>query len=204
MAWVLSAILVASIEVTIDPLTAWEHLLEVLFGLLIPTMALFMALGLYWQLASPEQPMALAARHGADRRRRLLPATAAALGLAMLLTCAALVLSRQFCRPATEALLNRDLALCCGIGCLATGAYIAYLLVATRLGIGRTGAWVAFGIDLTLGHIDGGWSMLAPHRYVVNLIGHPGIFTWSAKASSWILLGFMVVGLAIGVARTPR
>jgi hypothetical protein len=201
--WTLGAMLVASLEVAIDPLMAWEHQLEMLFGLLFPAMALVQTFGICRRLASPQHPKALAARHGADRRRTLVSALAVSLSMAMALSCAALWLSRILCHSATEPLLNRDLLLCCGIGCLATGAYIGFFLAATRLGMGVFGAWMALGVDLTLGHINGGLSMILPHRHVVNLIGHPSVLALSARASSWILLGFAVAGIAFTLARTP-
>jgi hypothetical protein len=194
---------VASLEVAIDPLMAWERLLETLFGLLVPALALIQTFGICRRLASPQHPKALAARHGADRRRTLLSALGGAISLAILLNCVALGLSRTACHSAVEPLLNRDLLLCCGIGCLATGAYIGYLLAATRLGMGPMGAWLAFGVDLTLGHVSGSLSMIAPHRYVVNLIGHPSVLALSARASSWILLGFALLGITFALARTP-
>jgi hypothetical protein len=202
--WTLIVVVVAKLAGVLDPLTAWEDLLDVLFFQLVPILALFVTLGLYGGLGNSWSPAALAARHGANRQRLLIAAMARALILSVIVTAVALVLSRQVCHPATEALWTRDLVMCCGIGCLATGAYIGYLSAATRIGLGRFGAWAALAIDLTLGHVDAGWSILLPHRHVFVLIGHPGIALLSGRASSLILLGFTVVGLTTCFARTPR
>lgn len=204
LSWILGSVLVASFEVAIDPLMAWEQLLGVLFALLIPVLALASTLALFAQLASPHSQIALAARHGVNRQRKIIPALVWSLLRAGVLTNIALVAGRYFCRPATEPLFQRDLLLCCGIGYLATTAYIAYFFAATRLGLGRVGAWFAFGLDLTLGHVSGGPSLVAPHRFVQNLIGHPDMLSLSAKASSWILLGLTVAGLTFAVTKTPR
>lgn len=204
LAWVLSTLLVASFEMAQDPLMAWERLLGILFSLLIPALALASTLALHRQFASAQATNALAARHGSDRRRGFALAAAGSIARALLLTMAALILGRYFCRPATEAVFRSDLVLCCGIGCLATSAYIAYFQAATRLGIGRAGAWAAFVVDLTLGHVSAGLSMLSPHRFVQNLIEYPAVFSVTPRASSWILLGFVAVGLTYAIARTPR
>jgi hypothetical protein len=204
LTWLSAPLVVASLESTIDPMTAWEHLLNAMFGLFIPLLGLTTTLGLFRTLADPTQPTALVARHGANRRQGFAVAVMVGVAQALLLTSAGLLLSRVFCHPATEPIWNRDLLVCCGIGCLATGAYIAYLLAATRLGFGRAGAWMALGLDLTLGHVNAGWAFAALHRHVANLIGHPSDFSLSAGASSWILLGFMLLGLTFATARTPR
>lgn len=202
--WLTAPLAIASLEFTADPMTAWEHLLGAMFGLFIPLLGLNATLGIVRALANPMQPTALAARHGANRRLGFAVSVVVAMAMALLLASSGLVVGRVFCHPATEPIWNRDLLVCCGIGCLATAAYIAYLLAATRLGIGRAGAWVALGLDLTLGHVNAGWAIVAPHRHVVNLIGHPSIFSLSTRASSWILLGVILVGLTFASAKTPR
>jgi len=204
LTWIGTTLLVATLEATADPLTAWERLLGIVFGLLIPGLAFTATLAMYRLLANPLEPAALSARHGANRRHGLSISVASTMAQAILVTCAAIVVSRVACHGATESIWNHDLALCCGIGCLATATYIAYFFAATRLGFGRAGAWVAFGVDLTLGHIDAGWAFLLPHRHVVNLIGHPGVFAISARASSWVLVGIFLLGLTFASARTPR
>ncbi len=204
LTWLTAPLAIASLEFTADPMTAWEHLLGAMFGLFIPLLGLITTLGIFRALANPMQPTALAARHGADRRLGFAVSVVVAMAMALLLTSSGLLLSRVFCHPATEPIWNRDLLVCCGIGCLATGAYIAYLLAATRVGFGRAGAWVALGLDLTLGHVNAGWALIAPHRHVISLIGHPSVFSLSARASSWILLGVILVGLTFATTRTPR
>jgi hypothetical protein len=167
-------------------------------------LAITATLTMYRTLANPRGPALLAARHGANRRHGFAVAIVVAMVEATLLTCTGLLMSRIVCHGAAEPIWNRDLLLCCGIGCLATAAYIAYLMAATRLGFGRAGAWAALGLDLTLGHVNAGWSLALPHRHVVNLIGHPGVFSLSARASSCVLLGFLLLGLTFALARTPR
>jgi hypothetical protein len=204
LTWTLSAALMSTLEVEIDPLTAWDHSLFLLFGYLIPIMALAIALTLYGKLADPYQPLALASRHGANRQRKITGAMPVAIGFGMLLACAGLIICRQVAHAATEPLFNRDLVCCFGIVCLATIAYTAYLVASTRLGLGRLGAWLAFAADLTLGHVDAGWSAVLPHRHVANLIGYPLALSLSARESSLILFGLAFLGVAFATARTPR
>jgi hypothetical protein len=204
LTWLSLGVLVAALEATADPLAAWERALGVLFGLFIPWLALTATLRMHRTLADPLEPTALAARHGANRRHGFVGAMAVTVVQAMLVTCGGLLLCRVVCHGRGEAIWTSDLLVCCGIGWLATGAYTAYLLAATRLGFGRAGAWAAFALDLTLGHIHAGWSLALPHRHVLNLIGHPGVFSLSARASSLVLLGFLLVGLTFATAKTPR
>lgn len=200
----LGAVIVAVLETAVDPLAAWERCVEVLFGLGIPVAALKSSLDFYRVLENPSDPHALLARHGADRRHILTGVGIQTLACAILWFGLALVACRALSHSALETTFNQDSLRCFGIGCLATAAYIAFLLAATRVGVGRWGAWVAMGLDLTLGHIEMASAAAFPHRHVANLIGHPNATFLSASASSWILLGFVAVGLSVVYLRTPR
>jgi hypothetical protein len=202
--WILSSAGIATFEARVDPSLAWERLLEVEFGLLIPCLALVVALSLWRVLSSTDHSLALATRHGFDRRIAIAPAIAAQSAFAIGTILVSLVVGRSLSHVAGESTFGHDLLVCCGIGALATAAYIAFLFAATRLGFGRAGAWTALGLDLTLGHINGGPSLVTPHRFVASLVGHPAAFAVSANASSWILLGIVVAGLGFVVVRTPR
>lgn len=204
LSWACAVILVSSLEVAADPLTAWEQSLNVTFGLLIPVLGLATTFSLVRTLTSATQATALATRHGADRRLRFAVAVARSIAFAVTLSVLGLLLSRLYCVGANESVWTRDLVACWGIGCLATTTYISLLLAATRFGLGRFGAGLALGLDLTLGHVTAGWSILAPHQHVMRLIGYPGIFAVSANTSSWILLGVACVGLTFSIAKTPR
>lgn len=204
LAPILLALMVSVLEVTVDPISAWEHCLGTVLGLVVPLSATFVALASSRVLVSPRYTSALAARHGADRRRYYATSLLTATAFAMAHTAVTLVLCRLISHTATEVTFDRDLLRCCGIACLTAGAYIGFIGAATRVGSGRIAAWAAFGLDLTLGHIEAGWSAVMPRWHVLNLIGHAGVTFLSAKASSWILLGFMLVGIAIAIAKTPK
>ncbi|HEY5959153.1 MAG TPA: hypothetical protein VIV60_21495 [Polyangiaceae bacterium] len=201
--WVLSSAGLATFEARVDPLLAWERVLEIEFGLLVPGFALVVALSLWHVLASTAHPAALATRHGFDRRLAIGPFILVQTVFAAVTIALSLLVARVLCHSLGETTFNRDLLVCCGIGCLATAAYIAVFLAATRLGVGRAGAWTALGLDLTLGHINGGPALFVPHRFVANLVGHPAALSTSAHASSWILLGFVAAGLGWVLLRTP-
>lgn len=204
LAPILLALMVSVLEVTVDPISAWEHCVGTVFGLVMPLSATVFVLASSRVLASPRYTSALAARHGADRRRHYAISLLSAMAFAMAHTAVTLVLCRLISHAATETAFNRDLLRCCGIGCLTSGAYIGFIGAATRVGSGRVAAWAAFGLDLTLGHTEAGWSAIVPRWHVLNLIGHPSVTFLSAKASSWILLGFMLVGIAIAITKTPK
>lgn len=201
---VLTSAMLAVLETAVDPISAWEHCIVALFGLGIPGLALKASLDFHRVLQNPSDPRALLARHGADRRHLLAGAWLEVHGAALGWFCVALVVCRIVSHSALETAFNRDFLRCLGIGCLATTAYITFFVAATRLFAGRLGAWVALGLNLTLGHVDAAWSAIFPHRHVATLIGHPDSTFFSAHSSSWILLGFVVVGLTITALRTPR
>lgn len=201
---VLTSAVLAVLETAVDPISAWEHCIVALFGLGIPCLALKASLDSYRVLQNPSDPRALRARHGADRRHLLAGAGLGVLGSSLACFCVALVVCRVVSHSALETAFNRDFVRCMGIGCLATTAYIAFFVASTRLFAGRLGAWVALGLNLTLGHVDAAWSAAFPHRHVATLIGHPDSAFFSAQSSSWILLGFVVVGLTLTALRTPR
>lgn len=202
--FVLTCAMLAVLETAVDPVSAWENCLVALFGLGIPALTLKASLDFYDVLQNPSDARALRARHGTDRRHLLAAAWLRIHGAALVWFCLALATCRVVSHSALEAVFNRDLLRCTGIGSLATTAYIAYFVAATRLGARRLGAWVALGLNLTLGHVDAAWSGAFPHRHVAVLIGHPNSNFFSAQSSSWILLGFIVVGFSLAVVRTPR
>jgi hypothetical protein len=201
---VLTSAMLAVLETAVDPISAWERCIVAMFGIGVPCLALKASLDFYRAQQTPSDPSALRARHGADRRHLLAGTWLRIHGASLVWFCVALLVCRVISHSALEAVFNRDLLYCTGIGCLATTAYIAFFAAATRLGAGRTGAWVAFWLNLTLGHVNAAWSAAFPHRHVAILIGHPDSSFFSAYSSSWILLGFVVVGLSITALKTPR
>ncbi|HMA93917.1 MAG TPA: hypothetical protein VKP30_14600 [Polyangiaceae bacterium] len=204
LALILLTLMVAMLELTVDPISAWEHSLRTVFGLVVPVSATFSVLASSRVLASPMYASALAARHGANRRQHYAASLLAATAFVMAHTVVALVLCRAISHSATEATFNLDLVHCCGIGCLTAAAYIGFIGAAARVGSGRIAAWAAFGLDLILGHVEAAWAAIVPRWHVLNLIGHPSVTFLSARASSWILLGFVLLGIAIAIAKTPK
>ena len=65
------------------------------------------------------------------------------------------------------------------------------------------GMWIASEIA-AVATDAGAWALYTPRRYLEEMLGSPGIFLVSARASSWILLSIMLAGIGWIVARTRR
>ena len=197
---ILSAI---SVQKT-DALTAWESWLHLHFGYVLPLLCLALSFRAMSPCDDPSNAHFARIRLGADRLYLTLTNLGVVLVGSSAIGAALLLLGRFLTRGTGEAVFLSDFAVCIGIGLIATATYIIFFSAMQRLGRGRTPAIVAFAFDLTVGHSDGAWALFTPHRYLEEMLGSPGIFLVSARASSWILLSIMLAGIGWIVARTRR
>lgn len=202
LSYVVLHLCVATVLARRDILTAWDTWLTVHVGLLLPVMALRMSFQVFPQAGATREPYLAKVRFGASRRRLLLGRLAiATLGFA-LLNLVLVLIARALTLPRSTTLLTADFFVSCGISLLATGTYIPFFGAAQRLGMGQHGAIAAFVIDLTFGHVVGGWSLLTPHRHLAEMLGTSGIFLVSARTSSWVLLAIAVLSSSWILVRT--
>lgn len=196
--------MMAILEQRADAWLAWGNWLDLFFGLLLPCLGFALSLKVVQADTDPFCVDSARARLGANRRAIRARRIALSVGVGLLLGLVVLLLGRALSYPATTTYLNRDLWLCVGLGALATGTYITFFAATARLGLGRSGAAIAFSLDLTLGHAEGAWALIVPHPYLVSLINSPGNSLTSPYLSSIVLVAMAFASTAFIVAKTPR
>lgn len=184
---VLNAV-VATVVARRNILTAWDTWLATHFGLLLPLLALVLALRAMRLNFAPQPRDWIRIRLGGSRRGLLIRRLAFSSGVFAAVNLTLVVLARFLTQPRAVVPLDSDLWVTCGISLIATVTYMPFFSAMQRLGLGPRGAIIAWIIDLTLGHVAGGWSLLTPHRHLAEMLGTSGIFLVSARSSSWLLL----------------
>jgi hypothetical protein len=192
----------AILEQRVDALTAWELWLQIHFGLLLPGLCFAFALDLSRSDIDPLDIDATRARYGKNRRLLILRRLIAAIATGLFVNLGTLLWCRQLTVTATMPCFNHDFLICTGVCAIATVTYITFLGAAAKMGLGRNGAFIALLIDLTLGHAEGNWSLITPHRHVAQLIGYSGNLVILPSTSSLILVAIIVASTTWIAART--